>query len=74
MTPHEWQAQYNLKYGAAFGLSHGIFPGRLLPALQQGPGVENLYFVGASTVPGTGVPLVCLGAKLVTERIAADAA
>ena len=25
VTPHDWQAQYNLKYGAAFGLSHGIF-------------------------------------------------
>jgi len=39
---------------------------------NKSPDVRNLYFVGASTVPGTGVPLVCLGAKLVTERILAD--
>ena len=74
VTPHEWQAQYNLKYGAAFGLSHGIFQVGYFRPSNKAPGVENLYFVGASTVPGTGVPLVCLGAKLVTERIAADAA
>ena len=29
----------------------------------------NLYFVGASTHPGTGLPIVLLSAKLVAERI-----
>ena len=72
VTPHEWQSQYNLKYGAAFGLSHGIFQVGYFRPSNKAPGVDNLYFVGASTVPGTGVPLVCLGAKLVTERIVAD--
>ena len=74
VTPHDWQAQYNLKYGAAFGLSHGIFQVGWFRPANKAPDVGNLYFVGASTVPGTGVPLVCLGAKLVTERIFADAA
>jgi phytoene dehydrogenase-like protein len=31
--------------------------------------VEGLYFVGASTRPGTGVPLVTIGARLVSDRI-----
>jgi phytoene desaturase len=31
--------------------------------------VEGLYFVGASTRPGTGVPLVTIGARLVAQRI-----
>ena len=72
VTPHEWRDQYNLKYGAAFGLSHGILQVGYFRPANKSPEVENLYFVGASTVPGTGVPLVCLGAKLVTERILAD--
>ncbi len=72
VTPHDWQSQYNLKYGAAFGLSHGIFQVGWFRPPNKAPDVGNLYFVGASTVPGTGVPLVCLGAKLVTERILAD--
>ena len=31
--------------------------------------VEGMYFVGASTRPGTGVPLVTIGARLAAERI-----
>jgi len=72
VTPHEWRDQYNLKYGAAFGLSHGILQVGWFRPANKAPTVGGLYFVGASTVPGTGVPLVCLGAKLVTERILAD--
>lgn len=74
VTPHEWRDQYNLKYGAAFGLSHGILQVGFFRPSNKAPHIDNLYFVGASTVPGTGVPLVCLGAKLVVERITADAA
>ena len=33
---------------------------------------DNLYYVGASTVPGTGLPIVVIGSKLVTERILKD--
>jgi len=72
VTPHEWRDQYNLKFGAAFGLSHGILQVGYFRPSNKSPDVQGLYFVGASTVPGTGVPLVCLGAKLVTERILSD--
>ena len=72
VTPHEWRDQYNLKYGAAFGLSHGILQVGYFRPSNKSADVDRLYFVGASTVPGTGVPLVCLGAKLVTERILQD--
>jgi phytoene desaturase len=34
--------------------------------------LPNLYFVGASTQPGGGVPMVLLGARLVAERVAAE--
>lgn len=74
VTPREWRDQYNLKYGAAFGLSHGILQVGYFRPSNKSADIDGLYFVGASTVPGTGVPLVCLGAKLVTERILADAA
>jgi phytoene dehydrogenase-like protein len=30
---------------------------------------KNLYFAGASTHPGTGLPIVLLSAKLAAERI-----
>lgn len=33
---------------------------------------ENLYMVGASTHPGTGVPICLAGGKLVAEQVCAD--
>jgi phytoene desaturase len=32
--------------------------------------LEGLYYVGASTTPGTGMPMVVLSGRLVAERIA----
>jgi phytoene dehydrogenase-like protein len=32
-----------------------------------------VYFAGASTHPGTGLPIVLLSARLTTERILKDA-
>lgn len=72
MTPRDWQSNYNLKYGAAFGLSHGLTQVGYFRPANKAPHVEHLYFVGASTTPGTGVPLVCLGAKSVAARIMND--
>jgi phytoene dehydrogenase-like protein len=68
-TPTDWQNQFNLVKGAAFGLSHN-FPqvGYLRPKNRHAR-YKNLYFAGASTHPGTGLPIVLLSAKLAAERI-----
>jgi phytoene dehydrogenase-like protein len=71
-TPQDWLSDYNLEEGAAFGLGHGIFQvGFFRPPLASKT-VKGVYFVGASTRPGTGVPLVTIGAKLAAERIGRD--
>jgi phytoene desaturase len=68
-TPLDWREEYNLEEGAAFGIGHGILQvGYFRPAMVS-KAVAGLYFVGASTRPGTGVPLVTIGARLVAERI-----
>ncbi len=68
-TPHDWQERFNLVKGAAFGLSHNFQQvGYLRPQNRHGR-YQNLYFTGASTHPGTGLPIVLLSAKLTTERI-----
>jgi phytoene desaturase len=72
-TPLEWQELYNLAKGAAFGLSHNFTQvGYLRPRNRHGR-YQNLYFSGASTHPGTGLPIVLLSARLTTERILRDA-
>lgn len=68
-TPLDWRDEYNLEEGAAFGIGHGIFQVGYFRPPMVSRAVEGMYFVGASTRPGTGVPLVTIGARLVAERI-----
>lgn len=68
-TPRDWQSQFNLVKGSAFGLSHNFLQVGYLRPQNRHPRYKNLYFAGASTHPGTGLPLVLLSAKLTTERI-----
>ncbi|MBN1812413.1 MAG: phytoene desaturase [Anaerolineae bacterium] len=72
-TPHDWREMFNLARGAAFGLGHNFTQvGYLRPQNRHGR-YKNLYFCGASTHPGTGVPVVLIGAGLVEERITKEA-
>ncbi|CAE8655243.1 unnamed protein product [Polarella glacialis] len=71
--PQEWKELYNLDHGAAFGLSCGLLQLAMTrPPPKDENGVEGLYFTGASTRPGNGVPLVMMGAGLVANQIAQD--
>ncbi len=71
-TPIEWGRAFNLYRGSGLGLCHGIWQiGALRPA-NKDEQLDNLYYVGASTIPGTGLPMVIIGSKLVTERIQND--
>lgn len=68
-TPRDWQSLYNLTKGAAFGLSHNFTQVGYLRPRNRHARYRNLYFTGASTHPGTGVPIVLLSARLTTERV-----
>ena len=72
-TAPTWQKLYNLAKGAAFGLSHNFLQVGYLRPQNRHRRYNNLYFVGASTHPGTGLPIVLLSARLTTERILHDA-
>jgi len=67
--PPYYLHQLNLTKGAAFGLSHNFLQVGYLRPHNRHPRYQNLYFVGASTHPGTGLPIVLLSAKLTAERI-----
>ncbi len=67
--PPRYRQALNLVKGAAFGLSHNFFQVGYLRPHNRHDRYRNLYFVGASTHPGTGLPIVLLSAKLVSERI-----
>jgi phytoene desaturase len=72
MTPFDWQNDFNLYRGSGLGLAHGLNQvGGMRPS-NKDEIFKNLYYVGASTVPGTGLPIVVISSRLVTERIEND--
>ena len=73
-TPDDWASRFSLEHGSAFGLGHHLFQIGPFRPPNQDRTVRNLFFVGASTHPGTGLPTVMLSAELVVERMLREAA
>ena len=71
-TPCSWRKRYNLFKGATHGLSHTLTQMAYMRPHNRHKRYRNLYFVGASTHPGTGVPTVLVSARLAAERILDD--
>jgi phytoene desaturase len=69
LGPEDYARDLNLAKGAAFGLSHNFMQVGYLRPHNRHPRYANLYFAGASTHPGTGLPIVLLSARLTVERI-----
>ena len=73
-TPVDFTRDFSATRGEAFGLAHGMDQVGWFRPHNRHPRYENLYFVGQSTHPGCGVPMVLISARLVTERIAEEQA
>mmetsp|Transcript_10367 Transcript_10367/g.14852 ORF Transcript_10367/g.14852 Transcript_10367/m.14852 type:complete len:117 (-) Transcript_10367:136-486(-) len=67
-TPGTYAEQYNVGAGTPFALSHGFNQLSLTRPGAESSNHPNVLFVGASSRPGNGVPLVLVGAKLVAEK------
>jgi len=67
--PSLWKEKFNLVKGSIFGLSHNFLQVGYLRPKNRHAHCKNLYFTGASTHPGTGLPIVLLSARLTAERI-----
>eukprot|EP00958_Prasinococcus_capsulatus_P029944 scaffold7806_cov376-Prasinococcus_capsulatus_cf.AAC.2 len=77
--PSQWKKRLNLKQGSIFGMSHGLLQLACFRAPRQtgisfldAPKVKGLHFVGASTRPGNGVPLVLMGVGVAFDNIMAE--
>jgi phytoene desaturase len=68
-TPLSWHKRYNLMKGSTHGLSHNLTQLAYFRPANRHPQYRNLYFVGASTHPGTGLPTAMISARLVSQRI-----
>jgi phytoene desaturase len=71
-TPLSWRKRYNLVKGSTHGLCHTLTQLGYFRPRNRHARYHNLYFVGASTHPGTGVPTAMVSARLAAERVLED--
>jgi phytoene desaturase len=73
-TPTDFATRDLAHHGALYGwASHSIGTSLLRPPLRA-PGTRNVFFVGGTTHPGGGIPLVLLSGKMVAELVEREAA
>jgi phytoene desaturase len=68
-TPIDWQNKFNLYKGSGLGLAHNFRQIGGLRPKNFDEEFSNVFYVGASTVPGAGLPMGIISSKLVTERV-----
>lgn len=69
-TPATYARQYHVAAGTPFALSHGLSQLSLARPGASAGNTPNVMYVGASSRPGNGVPLVLLGAESVAKKAA----
>lgn len=62
-TPQDFKTELNAHMGSAFSLEPTLLQSAYFRMHNQDPKIEGLYFVGAGTHPGAGVPGVINSAK-----------
>jgi phytoene dehydrogenase-like protein len=68
-TPEDWRDQFNLYQGAGLGLSHRMLQIGALRPKNYDEEFKNTFYVGASTIPGAGLPMSIISSALTTERV-----
>jgi len=69
LDPVNWQNMFGLYRGSGLGLGHKMTQvGGFRPS-NKDEVFSNVWYTGASTVPGTGLPMVIISSKLVVQRI-----
>jgi phytoene desaturase len=71
-TPLSWRKRYNLMKGSTHGLCHNLTQLGYFRPHNRHSYYHNLYFTGASTHPGTGMPTAMVSGRLAAERILDD--
>jgi phytoene desaturase len=67
--PQDFVTRYNIKYGATFGLAHNLMQSAFFRPANFDRKLKNVYFVGASTQPGGGLPVVIASSRIVADLI-----
>jgi phytoene desaturase len=68
----DFTERYNNFRGTALGLAHTLQQTAIFRPRNQSRRVRNLFYVGANTNPGIGMPICLISAELAYKRIVGD--
>lgn len=68
-TPSTLKNDFNCFFGSAFGLSHNLIQLTAFRPQSQVKNLKNIYFVGDSIHPGSGISMSLISAKLCSDKI-----
>ncbi|MFH0970682.1 MAG: phytoene desaturase family protein [Candidatus Diapherotrites archaeon] len=72
LTPDDWENMVGMHLGSTFGLSPIFSQSTIFRPNQKSEEFQNLYFVGASTHPGGGMPFVLISARTCEKHMQDD--
>ncbi|KQZ11285.1 phytoene dehydrogenase [Agromyces sp. Root1464] len=67
--PADFEADFNSWRGSALGPAHVLRQSAFLRGRTASSTVKDLYFAGATTVPGIGLPMCLISAELVAKAL-----
>ncbi|MDN5657620.1 phytoene desaturase family protein [Brevibacterium sandarakinum] len=70
--PTDFSSSYNSWLGGMLGPAHTLRQSAMFRQQNVSNKVEGLYYAGATTAPGVGVPMCLISAELVLKRIRGD--
>ncbi|MBD3913523.1 phytoene desaturase [Nocardioides hwasunensis] len=70
--PADFERRYHSWRGGALGLEHNLRQSAFLRPGNTSAKVDGLFYAGASTVPGVGLPMCLISAELVLKRLTGD--
>ncbi len=70
--PKDFHDTFNAWEGTALGMSHILKQSALWRIPPQSKKLKNLFYVGANTMPGIGLPMCLISAEVVYKRIVGD--
>ncbi len=70
--PGDFAAEFNSWRGSALGPAHVLRQSAFLRGRTSSSTVRELYFAGATTVPGIGLPMCLISAELVAKALRGD--
>lgn len=72
LGPADFARDYHSWRGGMLGPAHILRQSAMLRAQNQSRRVQGLYYAGATTAPGVGVPMCLISAELVAKRLRGD--